>query len=62
MLHGCVLRPPSAGAELIRADTTAAQALPGVTVISGDDLIGVLAASQSAARAGLAAIKRRLAG
>jgi nicotinate dehydrogenase subunit B len=57
MLHGCVLRPPSAGAELTRADTSAAHALPGVTVIEEAGLIGVLAAGQSAAAAALAAIR-----
>ncbi len=57
MLHGCVLRPPAAGAELNGADTTAAEALPGVTVVRDDGLIGVLAASHATARAALAAIK-----
>jgi CO/xanthine dehydrogenase Mo-binding subunit/aerobic-type carbon monoxide dehydrogenase small subunit (CoxS/CutS family) len=57
MLHGCVLRPPSAGAELASADTTAAEVLPDVTVVRDGDLIGVLAASQSAARAALTAIR-----
>ncbi len=56
MLHGCVLHPPAAGAELAGVDTTAAQALPGVTVVRDDDLIGVLAASHAAARRALAAI------
>jgi CO/xanthine dehydrogenase Mo-binding subunit/aerobic-type carbon monoxide dehydrogenase small subunit (CoxS/CutS family) len=57
MLHGCVLHPPSAGAELTGVDLAAAQALPGVTVIRDGDLIGVLAAGPSAARRALAAIR-----
>jgi nicotinate dehydrogenase subunit B len=57
MLHGCVLHPPSAGAELAGVDTAAAAALAGVTVIRDGGLIGVLAASHATARAALAAIK-----
>jgi nicotinate dehydrogenase subunit B len=57
MLHGCVLHPPAAGAELTGADTAAAEALPGVTVVRDEDQIGVLAASHATARAALAAIK-----
>jgi nicotinate dehydrogenase subunit B len=57
MLHGCVLHPPAAGAELTGADTAAAEALPGVTVVRDEDLIGVLAATHATARAALAAIR-----
>jgi nicotinate dehydrogenase subunit B len=57
MLHGCVLHPPSAGAELVSADTAAARARPDVTVVNDRDLVGVLAAGHGAARAGLAAIE-----
>jgi CO/xanthine dehydrogenase Mo-binding subunit/aerobic-type carbon monoxide dehydrogenase small subunit (CoxS/CutS family) len=56
LLHGCVLRPPSAGAELISADTAPAEAMAGVTVIRHDDLIGVVAGERAAGRAALAAI------
>jgi nicotinate dehydrogenase subunit B len=56
MLHGCVLHPPSAGAQLVRAGTAAAEAMAGVTVISDGALIGVVAADQPTAREALAAI------
>jgi nicotinate dehydrogenase subunit B len=56
MLYGCVLHPPAHGATLISADTSAAAAMPGVTVIEDDHLIGVLAAGPGTARAALAAI------
>jgi nicotinate dehydrogenase subunit B len=57
MLHGCVLRPPSAGATLREVRTAAAAAMPGVTVIDEGSFIGVLAASRPEARAGLAAVE-----
>ncbi|HXW47543.1 MAG TPA: molybdopterin cofactor-binding domain-containing protein, partial [Streptosporangiaceae bacterium] len=57
MLHGCVLHPPSAGARLLGADTTAAAAMAGVRVIADGDLIGVVAATPAAARSALAAIR-----
>ncbi|HEX4063483.1 MAG TPA: molybdopterin cofactor-binding domain-containing protein [Streptosporangiaceae bacterium] len=60
MLHGCVLRPPAHRATLRRVDTTAAEAMPGVTVVRDGaapaPLIGVLAETQPTARAALAAI------
>jgi isoquinoline 1-oxidoreductase len=56
MLHGCVLHPPGYRAELAGADTSAAEALPGVTVVRDGPLIGVLAASQHTARQALAAV------
>jgi nicotinate dehydrogenase subunit B len=56
LLHGCVLRPPAAGAELVSADTTAAAAMADVTVIRDGDLIGVVAGQRTAARAALASI------
>jgi nicotinate dehydrogenase subunit B len=43
MLHGRVLRPPVPGATLRSADTAAAEALPGVTVVREGDLVGVVA-------------------
>jgi nicotinate dehydrogenase subunit B len=57
MLHGCVLHPPSAGAELISADTRAAEAMTGVTVARAGGIVGVLAADHHAARTALAAIR-----
>ena len=41
MLYGRVLRPPSFGAKLISADTSAASKIPGVTVVRDGDFIGV---------------------
>ena len=43
MLHGRVLRPPVPGATLHRVDTSAAAAVPGVTVVQEDGLVGVVA-------------------
>jgi len=57
MLHGKVLRPPTYGAKLLSADTTAAQAMPGVTVVREGDFIGVAAPSEAEASRALAAIK-----
>ena len=57
MLHGAVVHPPSAGAELISADTGAAEAIAGVTVVRQDGVIGVVAAAESQVRAALSAIK-----
>jgi isoquinoline 1-oxidoreductase len=54
MLHGCVLRQPSAGARLRSIDTQAASDLPGVTIIRDGDFVGVVAANPSAAENGLA--------
>jgi nicotinate dehydrogenase subunit B len=56
MLHGCVLHPPAARAQLRSIDTSAAAALAGVTVVRDGTLTGVLAADYQTARAGLAAI------
>ena len=38
-----VLRPPSHGAALVSADTTAASAVPGVTVVRDGSFVGVVA-------------------
>ncbi len=57
MLHGRVLHSPAAGATLRRVDTAAAGAMPGVTVIHDGSFVGVVAASEHAASAALAAIE-----
>jgi nicotinate dehydrogenase subunit B len=57
MLHGRVLHKPAAGATLRRAETAAAAAMPGVTVIRDGSFVGVVAASARAASAALAAIE-----
>jgi nicotinate dehydrogenase subunit B len=49
MLHGCVLRAPAYGATLRVADTAAAEALPGVTVVREGDFIGVAAPDRATA-------------
>ena len=49
MLFGRVLRPPSFGATLTALDASAAEALPGVTVVHDGDLVGVVAPSRLAA-------------
>jgi nicotinate dehydrogenase subunit B len=56
MRHGCVLRPPAFGATLRGADTTAAQALPGVSVVRDGAFIGVVADTAADARRGVEAI------
>ncbi len=50
MGHGGVLRPPAFGATLRGADTAAAEALPGVSVVRDGAFIGVVARSAAAAR------------
>jgi nicotinate dehydrogenase subunit B len=50
MRHGCVLRAPAFGATLRGADTTAAEALPGVSVVRDGEFIGVVARSAADAR------------
>ncbi len=42
MLYARMLRPPAHGATLIRVDTSAAEAMPGVTVVNEDGLVAVL--------------------
>ena len=56
MLYARLLRPPVHGATLSRADTTAAEKLPGVQVIRRGELIAVLHAEPEAAAAALALI------
>lgn len=56
-LHARVLRPPSHGAKLLHADTSAAEAVPGVRVVRDGDLIAVLHAHYDEATRALALIK-----
>jgi isoquinoline 1-oxidoreductase len=52
MLYARILRPPAHGATLRRLDTSAAEAMPGVTVVSQEGLVAALAADpETAARA-----------
>jgi CO/xanthine dehydrogenase Mo-binding subunit len=57
MLFGKVLRPASLKATLISADTSAADAMPGVKVVRSGDFIGVVAPTEHAAAQAVAAIK-----
>jgi isoquinoline 1-oxidoreductase len=43
VLYARILRPPAHGATLTRVDTSAAEAMPGVTVVNQDGLVAVLA-------------------
>lgn len=57
MLYGKVLRKPSIGANLISADTSTAEAMPGVKVVREADFIAVAAPTLRQAQKALAAIK-----
>ena len=57
MLHGAVLRPPIPGALLRAADTSAADAMPGVTVVRDGDFVGVTAPDQATARRAVSVIR-----
>jgi nicotinate dehydrogenase subunit B len=56
-LHARILRPPSHGATFVRADTSAAEAVPGVRVVRDGDLIAVLHAHRDEATRTLALVK-----
>ena len=57
MMFGKVLRPPAYGAEIISADTKAAEAIPGVKVVSDGNFIGVAAPDPPTAERAVKAIK-----
>jgi nicotinate dehydrogenase subunit B len=57
MRHGCVLRPPAYGAVLRSADTTAAAALPDVTVVREGDFIAVVAADRATALRAIGSVR-----
>ena len=57
MLFGKVLRAPSFGAKLTAADTKAAEAAPGLTVVRAGDFVGVVGPTEFAAARGLALVK-----
>ncbi len=56
MLYGSVLRPPSYGARLVNAEVSAAQKMPGVTIVRDRDFIGCTAPTSFAARKAVEAI------
>ncbi len=59
MLYGRVLRPERFDAKLVAAETSAAQAMPGVTVVRDGDFTGVAAPTPHQAQLALAAIQAR---
>ncbi len=56
MLYARLLRPPAHGATRTGLDTSAAEKLPGVTVVKKGDLVATLHAEPEAAAAALAAL------
>jgi CO/xanthine dehydrogenase Mo-binding subunit len=56
-LYARLLRPPAHGATLAQLDTTAAQAVAGVTVVHESDLVAVLHADPEVAARALALVK-----
>ncbi len=58
-LHARILRPPSHGAALVSADTSAAEAVPGVRVVRDGDLIAVLHPHRDEADKALDLVKAR---
>jgi isoquinoline 1-oxidoreductase len=56
MLYARLVRPPAHGATLTRMDTSGAEAMDGVTVVSQDGLVAVLAADPETAEQALNAV------
>ncbi len=59
MLHARLLRPPMHGAKLLEADTRAAGAMAGVTVVRDGDLLAVLHADPELAGKALSRVRAR---
>ena len=57
MRHAKIVRPPAYGATLVRVDTSAAEAMPGVTVVHDGNFVGVAAPTPVEAAAAAAAVK-----
>ncbi|MFQ5810707.1 MAG: molybdopterin cofactor-binding domain-containing protein, partial [Armatimonadota bacterium] len=57
MLYARLLRPPAHGAAMQRVDTSAAEAMPGVTVVNQDGLVAVLASDPESAEKALRLVK-----
>jgi isoquinoline 1-oxidoreductase len=57
MLYGRVVRPTQFNAKLVKADVSAAKAMPGVVVVQDENFLGVAAPTMHQAAAGAAAIK-----
>ena len=56
-LTGKVLRPPAVGATLVTVDAAAARRLPGVTVVTDGDFVGVAAPDEATALHALALLQ-----
>ena len=59
MLYARILRPPSHGAALSGLETSAAEKMPGVTLVKRDGLVAVLHADPEAAGAALGRIQAK---
>jgi nicotinate dehydrogenase subunit B len=59
MLYGRVLRPPSFGAKLVSADTSAASKIPGIQVVRDGNFIGVVASDEQKAQKALLSINAK---
>ena len=59
MLYGRILRPPSFGAKLVSADTSAAARIPGVQVVHQGDFIGVVATDEQKAQKAVLSISAK---
>lgn len=57
MLYAKILRPPSHGATLVSADTSAAEKLDGITIARDKELVAVLHRDPEKAEAALAKVK-----
>jgi len=57
MLQARVMRPPAYGATLVKADTSAAEAMPGVVVVRDGNFLGIAAPTVAAVNAAVETIK-----
>jgi isoquinoline 1-oxidoreductase len=57
MVYAKILRPPMHGATLSQIDTSGAESLPGITVVSKGDFVAVLSSDPEAAESALGRIK-----
>jgi nicotinate dehydrogenase subunit B len=57
LLHGRMVRPPSAGATLVSVDDSAARQMAGVTVVRDGDFVGVVARSERMAARAASAVR-----
>lgn len=55
--HGRVLRPAAFGATLVSLDSSAAAAMPGVTVVHEGDFVGIVAPTEHQAALAIAALR-----